>query len=127
MSTVQGLEARRDAVLSEMKSIRSMTRGTINEQFLKVHRKGIKEPVALGPYYVFSRHEPGEGKTRSRRLTSKEEVERVRGEIASHQRFVALCREFEHLTETLGQLERGVTPQGAEKKRHRLPLSRKQR
>jgi hypothetical protein len=127
MPTIQELEARRDAVLNEMRSIRSMTRGTINEQFLEVYRKRVKKSVALGPYYVFSRHDPAEGKTRSRRLTCKEEVERVRGEIASHQRFAALCRQFEHLTERLGELEREVPAQGAEKKRHRLPSSRKQK
>ena len=58
MATVDEVESRRDAVLEEMRSIRTMTRGTINEQFLKVRHKGIKEAVPLGPYYVFSRYEP---------------------------------------------------------------------
>jgi hypothetical protein len=120
MPTIQELESRRDAVLQEMRSIRSMRRGGISEQYLKVHRRGIKEPTTRGPYYVLSRHEPRTGKTVSQRLTSKEAVERARTDIASYQRFIALCREFQDLTETLGELEGSLPLQGAEKKRHRF-------
>jgi hypothetical protein len=62
MPTVQELESRRDAVPQEVRSIRSMKRGTINEQFLEVHHSGIKEPITRGPYYVLSRYEPRSGK-----------------------------------------------------------------
>src|SRR5256712_14173795 len=122
MATVEEVESRRNAVLEEMRSIRAMTRGTINEQFLKVRRKGIREPVSVGPYYVFSRYEPEVGKTKSRRLTSKEQVEQARNDVAAYQRFVSLCREFEALTERLGELERGEPEQEAKKNcagRHR--------
>jgi hypothetical protein len=127
MPTVQELESKRDAVLQEMRAIRSMQRGTINEQFLKVHHRGIKEAKNCGPYYVLSRHEPRSGKTRSRRLTSLEEVEQARKDIAAYQRFVALCREFQDLTETLGELESSLPDLGAEKKRHSLRLNKKQK
>ena len=124
MPTIQELESKRDAVLQQMRSIRSMKRGSINEQFLKVHHRGIKGPAARGPYYVLSRHEPRMGKTVSRRLTSKEAVERARTEVAAYQRFVALCREFQELTEMLGELEGSLAVPGAEKKRHKLRSSR---
>ncbi len=127
MPTVQELESKRDAVLQEMRAIRSMKRGTINEQFLKVHHRGIKEPISRGPYYVLSRHEPRAGKTRSKRLTSREEVEQARKDIAAYQRFVALCREFRELTEILGELESSLPVPGAEKKRRRWSSNRKQR
>ena len=117
----------RNAVLEEMRSIRAMTRGTINEQFLKVRRKGIREPVSLGPYYVISRYEPEVGKTKSRRLTSEEELEQARQDVAAYQRFVSLCREFEGLTEKLGELERASPEQEAKKKLRSSPSSRKGR
>jgi len=127
MNTIHDLESKRDVVLQEMRSIRSMQRGTINEQYLKVHHRGVKEAKTCGPYYVLSRHEPHSGKTRSRRLTSPEEVEQARKDIAAYQRFVALCREFQDLTETLGELERSLPDLGAEKKRHSLRLNKKQK
>jgi hypothetical protein len=49
-----------------------------------------------------------------------------RKDIAAYQRFVALCREFQNLTETLGELESSLPELGAEKKRRRL-LSNKNR
>ena len=115
MSNVTELELRRDAILQEMRTIRAMKRGTINEQFLKVYQRGLKSSVARGPYFVFSRYEAKAGKTKSRRLTSVEELEQMRKDIAAYQRWVALCREFEGLTERLGELERSVPEHEAKK------------
>jgi hypothetical protein len=127
MPTIQELESKRDAVLQEMRAIRSMKRGSISEQYLKVRHQGIKEPVTRGPYHVFSRHEPRTGKTVSWRLTSKEAIERARADISSYQRFVALCREYQDLTETLGELEGSLSERGTEKKRRRLSSNRMQK
>jgi hypothetical protein len=124
MATFDDVESRRNAVLEEMRSIRAMTRGTINEQFLNIRHKGIREAVPVGPYYVFSRYEPEIGKTKSRRLTSKEEVEQARKGVAEYQRFLALCREFEVLTERLGELEGGSLEE-TKKKLHKSPSSMK--
>lgn len=121
MDTIRELEVRRDAILEEMRSMRRMRRGTINEQFLKVWRKGSEEPLLRGPYYVLSRREGN--KTASKRLTSSAQVERAKKEVAAHRRFVALCKEFEILTERLGELEWSLegTP---EKKPLRSPLNK---
>ena len=104
MSSVRELERQRDQVLEQMRSIRSMKRGTINQQYFPVIRGGKESDQLRGPYYVFSRRE---GKrTISRRLRWKEQVEQAREGIAAHQHFVALCKQFEELTERLGELQR---------------------
>jgi hypothetical protein len=83
---------------------------------LNVHHKGIREAVSRGPYYVFSRREGN--KTSSRRL-SIYELEQVRKDIEAHKRFVELCREFEILTERLGEAERKSPDFEREKKRRK--------
>jgi len=121
MSTIQEIEAQREAILDEMRRIRSMERGTINEHYVKVHHKGKKEPVARGPYYVISRRE--KNRTVGYHIKTKEELERARRDVEAHKRFVELCRQFEELTQRLGELERADNKDEAEKKRLRSPLS----
>ena len=117
MPTIHELEDRRDAILQEMRKMRSMTRGSVSEQYLKVPRKGKKKPVLRGPYYVWCRSRGG--KTVSRRLTTPEQLQQARADIDAHKRFVALCTEFEELTERLGQMERETPSFEPEKKRRR--------
>ncbi len=57
MDAVHQLEARRNAILEEMRSIRSMKRGIINEQYFQTRLKGRKGIVHQGPYYVLSKRE----------------------------------------------------------------------
>ncbi len=118
MNTIEEIEARREAILTEMRGIRSMERGTINEHYVKVRRKGNKEPALRGPYYVISRRE--EKRTVGYHL-SAQELERARLDVQSHKRFKELCREYEELTERLGRLEREASESSREKK---LPRSR---
>jgi len=114
METVKEIEEKREAILEEMRSIRSMKRGTINEQYLKVRQKGREEPVLRGPYYVFSRRE-GQ-KTVSRRLTAPHQLKQAQADVAAHKKFVKLAQEFEALTERLGELERELGDESREKK-----------
>jgi hypothetical protein len=118
MDTVQQLETRRNAILEEMCSIRSMRRGTIDEQYFKARLKRRKGMVHQGPHYVLSR---GAEKTVSRRLRSAAELEQARKDVAEYKRFWGLCQEFERLTARLGELERGEQGLGHEKKRFRSP------
>jgi hypothetical protein len=120
--TIQELEACRNTILDEIRSIRSMRRGTINEQHFKTRLKGRKGIVLQGPYYVLSRREGD--KTVSRRLKSPEEVERARRDVAEYKRFMGLCQEFERLTARLGELERGEKDLAQEKKRLKWPSSK---
>ncbi len=125
MDTIEQLESRRNAVLEEMRSIRSMRRGTVNEQYFKTRLKGGKGIVHQGPYYVLSRRE-GE-KTVSKRLRSVRELEQAQKDVAEYKRFLGPCQEFERLTARLGELERGEQGLEQEKKRFRSPSSKTER
>jgi hypothetical protein len=120
--TIQEIEARREAIVNEMKSMSSMRRGTINEQFLKVPQKGRKGFNLRGPYYVLSRREGN--KTVSQRLTTPEAVEKARQEITTYHRYQMLSEEFVHLTETLGEMKETTTMEGSLKKKPKLRLNR---
>ena len=104
MNEIKQIEDRRNALLEEMRSIRSMRRGTINEQYFKTYSKGKKEMKRQGPYYVLSRREGG--KTVSQRMNSPAELEQTRREVEEYKRFLILCREFEQLTTEMGEQER---------------------
>jgi hypothetical protein len=125
MNTVQQLEARRNAILEEIRSIRSMRRGTINEQYFKTRLKGRKGMVHQGPYYILSRREGD--KTVSKRLRSAVDLEQSRRDVAEYKRFVGLCQEYERLTTRLGEFEREEQDLEKEKKRFRLPSSKTQK
>ena len=117
MDEIKEIEMRRDAVLKQMRVIRSLKRGTIAQQYLKVKHKGKKEPVERGPYYVFARWNGH--KTVSKRLTSVSALESARSDVAAHKRFMQLCKEFEELTERLGEVECGRTDVAGLKKTSR--------
>ena len=125
MDTIQQLEGQRNAILEEMRSIRSMRRGTINEQYFKTRLKGRKGMVHQGPYFVLSRRE--EEKTVSRRLRSAAELEEARKDVTEYKRFLGLCQEFERLTSRLGELERREQGLEQEKKRFSSPSSKTER
>ena len=120
MKTMSEIETSRETVLQQMRKIRSMKRGTINEQYLKVPQKGA-EPAMRGPYHVLSRREGN--KTVSERLTTPKQLEQARLDVAAHLKFVELCKEFEMLTERMGMLRRQAE-EPEEKKRLRRRLKR---
>lgn len=124
MNTMEEIERKRMEILQRMGEMRSMRRGTVNEQFFEVKQKGKKEPALRGPYYVLSRREGK--KTVSKRLTSQKELENARKDIDAQKQFRELCRQFEELTERLGEFERDLDEGSREKKSRRSP-SRKTR
>lgn len=114
MHRQEELERQREALLSQMRSIRRMKRGTLSIRPEKVRRKGEKEPVLVGPYPLFVRREGA--RTVGKRLHSAEEVAQAREDIAAYERFMALCREFVQATEELAELERAEASEEALKK-----------
>lgn len=120
--SVNAIERRRRQILADMESIRSLECATLKDQMIPVHHKGKREPVLRGPYYVLARWE--NGRTKSRRVKAGE-LERVKADVANHKRFLALCREYEELTERLGQLEREQDAQAEALKKKLKPRSRK--
>lgn len=121
MDSRRQLQQQRQRVVEQMLSLGSMKRGTLNEQWLRVPQKGQSEPALRGPYYVLSRKEAG--KTVSHRI-APDKVERVRQDIARHNRFVELSREFVELSEQMGALE---TQEEALKKTPKSPLKRRRK
>ena len=110
MNNLDEIEAHRKALLHQMEALRSMKRGTVAEQFLKVRLKDHMEPALRGPYFVFVRKE--KGKNRSQRLTSPEQVRQAREDVANYRLFEELATEFAQLTERLGELERAAADAG---------------
>jgi len=122
LRSIQKIEKAREAILKEMHSMRSMKKGSVTEQLLKVKHKDKKEPVLRGPYFLFTRKEGK--KTVGYRLKTSAEQAAVRQDVAAHKRFVALCKEYVKLTEKLGELERRKKEDTSEKKRRRSPSSK---
>jgi hypothetical protein len=105
MSLLENLEERREKILEQIKNIRFMRRGTINEQYLKVPQKG-KGPLLCGPYYVLSWNE--ERKTRSIRLKSNE-LDQTKHDVEAYKNFQILTREFVEVTEAMTKESRSQT------------------
>jgi Family of unknown function (DUF6788) len=122
MNEISKIEARRKEILKEVGEMRSMRKGSVTEQFLRVPQKG-KEPAMRGPYHTYTRKE--RGKTVGRRLKSKE-VERFKGDVKAFHRFHALCQEYAELTERLGDIE-GTIAEREEKKLRKSPSKKTRR
>jgi len=98
------LEQQRQGILKKMSGIRTMRRGTVSEQFLKVPHKGQAQPVRRGPYYLWQYWE--HGKPMRQRLRSTTEVAAARKEVAAHKEFEQLCEQYVHVAEALAGAER---------------------
>lgn len=59
MTEIRRVEARREEILKEMRSLRGMRRGSVMKQHLRVKVKGKREPEARGPYWLYTRKEKG--------------------------------------------------------------------
>ena len=104
MSRIQRLESRRKEMLQELDTIRSLRKGSLNEQWFPIVRNGKKTKELRGPYYVWS-YKIGK-KTVSERLKDDSGVVLARQDAANHRRFKELCGELEEIIAELGEAER---------------------
>lgn len=114
MKEIERLEKRRMQIIKEIGSIRTIRKGSVTEQYLKVARKGEREPGLRGPYFLYTRKE--KGKTVGRRLT-KQEADRFRRQVDGFHRFQALGKEYAEICERLADLAGVAEASGWEKKR----------
>ena len=122
MKTIKQLEKQRDQILEQMRNIRSMKRGSINQQYFPAIRGGKKTKELRGPYYVLSRKEGL--KTVSCRLKGDAELQQAREDVVQYKQFMTLCKAFEELTERLGELQRQQGDLDREKKRRKSPSNK---
>jgi len=120
MDQVRDLEQRREQILREMRTIRAMRKGSVNEQWIKVPRKQ-GPPVLRGPYSLYTYKE--RGKTVGRRLDG-EEAKRVSEEVEAYHRFQALCAQYAEVTQQLGEAEHGLREESPIKKGLKSPSRR---
>jgi hypothetical protein len=124
MTTRQIEQLRRD-LTEKMLGIRSARKGTIIEQSFPVLREGKPTGEMRGPHPLITTKK--NGRTVSQRLKTPEQLEQARTDIANHQQLAALFKQFEELTEALGEAFRQESaPEEAIKKKPR-PLSSRPR
>jgi hypothetical protein len=118
---IERLERRRVQIIKEMSSIRTMRKGSVTEQYLKVPHKGKRQPALRGPYFLYTRKE--KGKTVGRRL-NKEQAYQFRQQVEAFHRFQALGKQYAEISERLADLATVAEASGLEKKRPRSPSSK---
>ena len=98
MRQVQELERRRREILVEIASVGPMRRGTVTEQYVETTLKDGRK-VKRGPYPVHTYKEGG--KTVSKRLHSRQEMEAYGAQIAAYRRYQQLHGELVRVSEQI--------------------------
>ncbi len=125
MMTKNSIEERRRVVLNQLAAIRSLRKGTLNEQWAPVVRDGKETGELRGPYFVFS-YKVG-SKTVSERIKGEQAQQWARQDAQSYKRFKELCLELEELTHQMGLVERKEAARSAGLKKKRKSPSNKAR
>ena len=125
MNPLQQQEERRDALLDAIRTLGDMRRGTLLERYIPCGKKGCHctQPGSQGHGPKFSLTSKIEGKTKTEYIPD-DQVERVREQLATHQRFITLCRELVEINEEICRL-RIEEKADASKKNSREPSRKK--
>jgi hypothetical protein len=113
MKILEILMKKRDDIFNEIRQIKTMRRGTINEQYLKVPQKD-SEPILRGPYYVLSKSV--DGKTKSQRIKSKD-LESTKKDVDAYNKFIKLTDEIVEITEQITDITRSSETEDKLKKK----------
>lgn len=105
MTALEQLETSRNALLDEIQTIGDMRRGTLIERYLPCGKPGCHctRPGSKGHGPKYSLTYKIDGKTKTEYIPM-DQVERVREQLANHQRFVRLCRELVEINEKICRL-----------------------
>jgi hypothetical protein len=114
------LEERRAAILNKISGIKSLRKGTINEQYISVkHKDG--EDVKKGPYFIITKKGPG-GKTETMSIPA-DKLAFFENEVANYKEFRVLADEYIQICEQISVLSEGDEPRDGERaKKNGKPL-----
>lgn len=118
-------ERQRD-IMHEIAQINVMKKGSVTFQRLGAQDAGGESGRGLYPLLTWKE----QGRTKSMRLKTREEVAWAQDAVENYKRFTALCREYENLAEQLALLERGrhaAATSEAEKKSSKSPKKSKRK
>ena len=105
-STLQDLEARRDAILLEIARTGDMRAGSITENYRKCGKSSCRcaqpDDPGHGPYYAYTWKE--DGKTRTRNLRPGPELDRLGRQVEHYRRFRELSLELIDVNEEICDL-----------------------
>ena len=110
--TLRSLDARRIEIIRKMSEIKSMRKGTVNEQYKSIrHKNG--ETVAKGPYYVLT-HKASGGKTVSEAVPSSN-ILYMRQEVDNYKEFRELTNNYIDVCEKMSTLYHAAEKEDAKK------------
>ena len=105
MTPLERLEQNRDCLLDEIRTIGDMRRGTLVERYIPCGKPGCHctrpDSKGHGPKYSLTYKIKGKTKTE---YVPPGQVERVREQLANHQRFISRCRELTEINEKICRL-----------------------
>lgn len=105
MDTLEQIQQQRVELAQQMLQITSACPGTINEQYLPARKHGKPTGEKVGPYLVLTAKK--HGRTVSKRLKGEQMLQQTQLAIDNHHKLRRLMKEFEELTQKMGEL----TPQ----------------
>lgn len=101
MTKIEKLRAEREKIVQEIAGLEQMRRGSIIEQYVETVRKDGSKG-RRGPYFLYTYKD--KGKTVSRRVTQRSQVDAYREQIKSFRRFQKLVPELRAVSEKIGDL-----------------------
>jgi len=123
MTNKRALEEERLDLLGQLGGIRTLRKGSLNEQWFPVIKGGKKTQELRGPYYIWTSKK--NNKTVSERICGEQELNRARQDEENYKRFRDVCRQLESVGQELGHLERSQSAEQDALKKKRKPPSRK--